>query len=96
MALDPQELGQSHSDLATILQELRKRAGLSGVQLARRVNMSQSKISKIETGKVTPSLVDVELILRALRASASRSSDAGCARPGVPAVEGPGAADQAA
>ncbi|MFJ4190421.1 helix-turn-helix domain-containing protein [Kitasatospora sp. NPDC089509] len=66
MALDPQELGQSHSDLAAILQELRKRAGLSGVQLARRVNMSQSKISKIETGKVTPSLVDVELILRAL------------------------------
>lgn len=30
--------------------------------------MSQSKISKIETGKVTPSLVDVELILRALEA----------------------------
>ncbi|MFD4534240.1 Scr1 family TA system antitoxin-like transcriptional regulator [Kitasatospora sp. NPDC058397] len=68
MALDPQELGQSNSDLAAILQELRKRAGLSGVQLARRVNMSQSKISKIETGKVTPSLVDVELILRALDA----------------------------
>jgi transcriptional regulator with XRE-family HTH domain len=30
--------------------------------------MSQSKISKIETGRVTPSLVDVELILRALDA----------------------------
>jgi hypothetical protein len=30
--------------------------------------MSQSKISKIETGRVTPSLVDVELILRALNA----------------------------
>lgn len=30
--------------------------------------MSQSKISKIETGRVTPSLVDVELILRALGA----------------------------
>ncbi|MFE6055969.1 Scr1 family TA system antitoxin-like transcriptional regulator [Kitasatospora sp. NPDC056446] len=70
MALDPQELGQSNSDLAAILQELRKRAGLSGVQLARRVSMSQSKISKIETGRVTPSLVDVELILRALDAPA--------------------------
>ncbi|WP_380280872.1 Scr1 family TA system antitoxin-like transcriptional regulator [Kitasatospora purpeofusca] len=68
MTLDPQELGQSHSDLAAILQGLRKRAGLSGVQLARRVSMSQSKISKIETGRVTPSLVDVELILRALDA----------------------------
>ena len=30
--------------------------------------MSQSKISKIETGRVVPSLVDVELILRALEA----------------------------
>ncbi|MET8627237.1 helix-turn-helix transcriptional regulator [Kitasatospora sp. NPDC004669] len=68
MALDPQELGQSNSDLAALLQELRKRAGLSGVQLARRVSMSQSKISKIETGRVTPSLVDVELIVRALDA----------------------------
>ncbi|RKT17127.1 helix-turn-helix protein [Streptomyces sp. 1114.5] len=67
MTFDPQSLGQSNSDLAAVLQELRKRAGLSGVQLARRVNMSQSKISKIETGKVTPSLVDVELILRVLR-----------------------------
>ncbi|MFF2953757.1 Scr1 family TA system antitoxin-like transcriptional regulator [Kitasatospora sp. NPDC057965] len=68
MTFDPQELGQSSSDLAAILQELRKRAGLSGVQLARRVSMSQSKISKIETGRVIPSLVDVELILRALDA----------------------------
>ncbi|MFF4926997.1 helix-turn-helix domain-containing protein [Kitasatospora sp. NPDC001261] len=70
MALDPQDLGRSSADLAAILQELRKRAGLSGVQLARRVNMPQSKISKIETGKVIPSLVDVELILRALDAPA--------------------------
>ncbi|WP_329570666.1 Scr1 family TA system antitoxin-like transcriptional regulator [Kitasatospora sp. NBC_01266] len=68
MAFDPQGLGQSNSDLAAILQELRRRAGLSGVQLARRVNMSQSKISKIETGRVTPALIDVELILRALEA----------------------------
>lgn len=30
--------------------------------------MSQSKISKIETGEITPSLIDVELILRALGA----------------------------
>ncbi|MET9180600.1 helix-turn-helix transcriptional regulator [Kitasatospora aureofaciens] len=69
MAFDPQSLGQSNSDLAALLQELRKRAGLTGVQLARRASMSQSKISKIETGKVTPSLVDVELILRALAAT---------------------------
>jgi predicted transcriptional regulator len=30
--------------------------------------VSQSKISKIETAEITPSLVDVELILRALDA----------------------------
>lgn len=36
-----------------------------------RCGISQSKISKIETGKLTPSLVDVELILRALGAPAA-------------------------
>ncbi|OIV38768.1 hypothetical protein BIV57_03940 [Mangrovactinospora gilvigrisea] len=68
MTLDPQELGQSNADLAATLRELRRRAGLTGVQLGRRVNMSQSKVSKIENGRLTPSLVDVELILRALQA----------------------------
>ncbi|MFF4039159.1 helix-turn-helix domain-containing protein [Streptomyces sp. NPDC001816] len=68
MALDPQQLGQSKADLAETLRTLRKRAGLSQVRLAKRCNVSQSKISKIETAEITPSLVDVELILRALNA----------------------------
>ncbi|MER5545095.1 helix-turn-helix domain-containing protein [Streptomyces sp. CG4] len=68
MTLDPEQLGQSKADLAETLRTLRKRAGLSQVRLAKRCNVSQSKISKIETAEITPSLVDVELILRALEA----------------------------
>jgi transcriptional regulator with XRE-family HTH domain len=68
LTFDPLELGQSNSDLAAILRELRRRAGLSGVQLGGRAHMSQSKISKIENARLTPSLVDVELLLRALKA----------------------------
>ncbi len=68
MALDPEQLGQSKADLAETLRTLRKRAGLSQVRLAKRCNVSQSKMSKIETAEITPSLVDVELILRALEA----------------------------
>ncbi|MEV5877886.1 helix-turn-helix transcriptional regulator [Streptomyces sp. NPDC052101] len=68
MALDPEQLGQSKADLAETLRTMRKRAGLSQVRLALRCNMSQSKISKIETAEITPNLVDVELILRAVEA----------------------------
>ncbi|KIQ63109.1 regulatory protein [Kitasatospora griseola] len=71
MTFEPEDLGQSKTDLAETLRTLRKRAGLSGDRLAQRCGMSQSKISKIETGKVTPSLVDVERILRALDAPSS-------------------------
>lgn len=70
MALDPQELGQSRADLAETLKTLRKRAGWTQTRLAQRCRMSQTKISNIEGGKQTPTLVDVELILRALDAPA--------------------------
>ncbi|MFF5101681.1 helix-turn-helix domain-containing protein [Streptomyces sp. NPDC000134] len=66
MTFDPEQLGQSSQELASMLRDLRRRAGLSGVRLAARCNMSQSKVSRIENGKVRPSLVDVEQILRAL------------------------------
>ncbi|MDH2392382.1 helix-turn-helix transcriptional regulator [Streptomyces sp. HNM0663] len=46
----------------------RKRAGWTQVRLAKRCNMSQTKISNIESGKLTPAIVDVELILDALDA----------------------------
>lgn len=68
MSFDAEQLGQSKSDLAETLRTLRKRAGLSQVRLAGRCSMSQSKVSKIENAELTPSLIDVELILRALDA----------------------------
>ncbi|MGC9404709.1 helix-turn-helix domain-containing protein [Streptomyces sp. DZ1-3] len=68
MTFEPEQLGQSSRELAAMLRNLRKQAGLSGDRLAARCNMSQSKVSRIENGKVRPSLVDVERILRALDA----------------------------
>ncbi|KND30930.1 helix-turn-helix domain-containing protein [Streptomyces acidiscabies] len=68
MTFEPEQLGQSKTDLAEKIRDLRKRAGLTGDRLAKRCNMSQSQISKFETGKKTPTLVDVERILRALDA----------------------------
>jgi len=68
VTLDPEQLGRGKADLAERLRQLRLQAGLTGDRLAARCNISQSKISKIETGKIIPSLVDVEQILRALDA----------------------------
>ncbi|MEU9608636.1 helix-turn-helix transcriptional regulator [Streptomyces sp. NPDC048057] len=69
MVIQPDQLGQSGLELAAMLKHLRKQAGLSGVRLAVRCNMSQSKISRIEGSKVRPSLVDVEQILKGLGVS---------------------------
>ncbi|MFE3883667.1 Scr1 family TA system antitoxin-like transcriptional regulator [Streptomyces lydicus] len=66
MTFEPESLGQSRSDLAEALRRERKRAGLTQTRLAQRCNMSQTKISNIEGGKLTPTIVDVELILEAL------------------------------
>ncbi|MER5462615.1 helix-turn-helix transcriptional regulator [Streptomyces sp. NPDC002668] len=68
MTFEPEALGQSRSDLAAALKSERKRAGWTQVRLAKRCNMSQTKISNIESGKLTPAIVDVELILHALGA----------------------------
>ncbi|MEV5596760.1 Scr1 family TA system antitoxin-like transcriptional regulator [Streptomyces sp. NPDC052496] len=69
MAIEPDQLDQSGLELAAMLKQLRKQAGLSGVRLAARCNMSQSKISRIEGSKLRPSLVDVEQILKGVGAS---------------------------
>ncbi len=69
MAIDPDQLDQSGRELAAMLRRLRRQAGLSGARLAVRCNMSQSKISRIESNKIHPSLLDVEQILRSLEAS---------------------------
>jgi len=64
--LELEQLGRHKDGLAETLRGLRKLAGLTGERLGARCAMSQSKISKIETGKVIPSVVDVERILLAL------------------------------
>ncbi|MCP2334811.1 helix-turn-helix domain-containing protein [Actinomadura rupiterrae] len=66
MKADPQQAGDDRQRLARALRDLRKASGLSGDRLARRCNVSQSKISRIENGRTLPSVVDVERILLAL------------------------------
>lgn len=64
--LEPELQAEQRATLAELLRELRRAAGLSGERLAVRCAMSQAKISRIETGKILPSVVDVEQIVRAL------------------------------
>ncbi|MER7988568.1 helix-turn-helix transcriptional regulator [Streptomyces noursei] len=66
MTFEPERLGRSRSDLAEALRSLRRRARKTQTWLARRCNMSQTKVSNIESGKLAPDIVDVELILKAL------------------------------
>jgi transcriptional regulator with XRE-family HTH domain len=69
---EPEELGQRKDELALALRDARKAAGLTGDRLSARCGISQSKISKLETGKVLPSASDVERILTALGVSDDR------------------------
>ncbi|MFE6049658.1 helix-turn-helix domain-containing protein [Kitasatospora sp. NPDC056446] len=55
--------------LGAALRELRQAAGKEAKAVARSAVMSRSKLSKIETGKVSPTVVDVERILTAIGVS---------------------------
>src|SRR2546430_16403904 len=50
----PQEPRAKRLRLAAELRRLREMAGVSGRELAQRINISQSKISRIESGMTTP------------------------------------------
>lgn len=52
--------------LASELRELRDLAGISGRALARRIGVSQSKVSRIENGSAVPSLPEVQAWSREL------------------------------
>ncbi|WP_160049935.1 helix-turn-helix transcriptional regulator [Nocardiopsis sp. FR4] len=67
--LEPESIDGRRGELSKALRRVRKKAGLTGERLASIVGMSQSKVSKIETGKLVPSSIDVERILRALKAT---------------------------
>jgi transcriptional regulator with XRE-family HTH domain len=73
--LDPDATGRDRIDLAEALRALRRASGLSGERLAVKAHMSQGKISRIETGKVIPSLVDVERIVQALDVPAGEARE---------------------
>jgi transcriptional regulator with XRE-family HTH domain len=64
--LDPGRTSHDREDLVSALLRLRRATGLSGERLARRCGMSQSKVSRIETGRLLPSVVDVEHLLTGL------------------------------
>lgn len=57
------------------MRALRKGSGLSGERLAKRAHMSQAKISRIETGRILPSIVEVERILKALEVQGDSAAE---------------------
>ncbi len=61
--------GDNRARLARELRELRREAGLGGIEAARRAGISQSKISKIENGLLRPSPADVRALCRIYGAS---------------------------
>lgn len=61
-----------HASAGNIIRQLRKEHGYTGEELARQTNLSQSKISKIETGQYPHlQLQDIEKILNTLHASSA-------------------------
>ncbi|MER7751496.1 helix-turn-helix transcriptional regulator [Kitasatospora sp. NPDC097643] len=62
-------MSEVSGDLGKALRALRGASGLTGETVARRASMSPGKLSKIEHGKVLPSVVDTDLILTALGVS---------------------------
>lgn len=60
------EYDKERLDLGTQIRRLRKQAELTGTELGAKAGMSQSKVSKLETGRVTPTADDVERIVTAL------------------------------
>lgn len=58
------------ADLAAALAELRRERGLLASTVAQRADMSRAKLSKLERGRITATIQDVERILTALDVSA--------------------------
>src|SRR5450432_3960260 len=58
--------GRGHLNLATSIRSLRLRSGLSQRQLAGRMSVPRTYVSKIENEKATPTLSSLERLARAL------------------------------
>jgi transcriptional regulator with XRE-family HTH domain len=63
--------------LASKLLELRRRAGLSGADLARRLSTNQPRVSRIETGRSIPSVDDVRAWAEATQATPEEVAELG-------------------
>src|SRR5207248_8520704 len=63
--------GRGHLNLATSIRSLRLRGGLSQRQLAARMNVPRTYVSKIENEKATPTLSSLERLARALEVQVS-------------------------
>src|SRR5690348_1598915 len=59
-------MGRGHLNLATSIRSLRQRSGLSQRQLAMRMSVPRTYVSKIENEKATPTLSSLERLARAL------------------------------
>jgi transcriptional regulator with XRE-family HTH domain len=66
---ETQPIGRMHSpalQVAGAIRSLRQKAGLSQRQLAQRMNVPRTYVSKIENEKATPTLASLERLARAL------------------------------
>lgn len=70
-----QEPNGSRRNLAIALRDLRKASGLSGERLAAKAKVSQSKVSRIETGRTIPTVADTERLLKALEVPSGVASE---------------------
>lgn len=59
-----------HPELAATLRRLRLDADLSGIEAARRAGLSQSTVSRLETGRRAPTVKEVAALCKAYRAPA--------------------------
>jgi transcriptional regulator with XRE-family HTH domain len=69
--MDPERYLTDRERLATALRDLRQNAGLTGTEAARGARMSQPKISKLENGRLLPSVEDVQTLLGLYQAGAA-------------------------
>ena len=54
-------------ELAATLRQLREQSGLSGIEAARRAGLSQSTVSRLETGRRAPTVEEVTTLCKAYR-----------------------------
>src|SRR5690606_25307778 len=64
------DIHAARAALGKRLRELRRAAGLTGTQLAEVLSWTQSKVSKLETGRQTPSADDIRAWTRGTGAEA--------------------------